>query len=82
MSDMHAHVQTCNIYPHMAHVHVLDTHYFCFTQDAAVAMVKRGLVDGERVCVMGGSHGGFLAAHLIGQFPVSSLPPPSLLIRV
>ena len=33
--------------------------------------MKRGGVDGGKVCVLGGSHGGFLTVHLVGQFPVS-----------
>ena len=27
------------------------------------------LIDGNKLCVVGGSHGGFLTGHLIGQFP-------------
>ncbi len=43
-----------------------------FFQHAVDEVLKGGVVDPERVVVVGGSHGGFLTLHLIGQFPVSA----------
>lgn len=36
------------------------------------------LVDPSKITVLGGSHGGFLTTHLIGQVVLLSFCPPSL----
>ena len=44
---------------------------FVNLQYAAKKVLESGEVNDTNVFVMGGSHGGFLTAHLIGQYPVS-----------
>ncbi|XP_012681629.1 acylamino-acid-releasing enzyme [Clupea harengus] len=38
-------------------------------QFAVESVLKQGCFDEQKVAISGGSHGGFLACHLIGQFP-------------
>ncbi|XP_030828374.1 acylamino-acid-releasing enzyme isoform X1 [Strongylocentrotus purpuratus] len=47
----------------------VGTHDVKDVQAAAEAVIEQGLVDRERVAVSGGSHGGFLSTHMIGQYP-------------
>ena len=41
----------------------------CIKSIEVVLKQESKLIDSNRLCVVGGSHGGFLTGHLIGQYP-------------
>lgn len=48
---------------------VLPFFVFASHQFAVESILKSGEFDEKKLAVSGGSHGGFLACHLIGQYP-------------
>ena len=46
--------------------------FAAYFQHAVQTVLQMDVADPDDVYVIGGSHGGFLTAHLIGQYPVSS----------
>jgi hypothetical protein len=43
--------------------------YNIYYQTAVTSLVEKGMAS-KQIAVLGGSHGGYLACHLLGQFPV------------
>ena len=55
---------TCNLLLNLLAYLIQDVNDVLSAVDHAIEM---GLADPSRITVLGGSHGGFLATHLIGQ---------------
>lgn len=43
-------------------------------------VINMGLADPSKIAVLGGSHGGFLTTHLIGQVPDSTEPSFAVIV--
>jgi acylaminoacyl-peptidase len=48
---------------HVGDYDVKDVHH------SVLDLIKKGKIDENKISVLGGSHGGFLGGHLVGQFP-------------
>ena len=52
-------------------IHANQTSCVCY-QTAVTSLVEEGVAS-KQIAVLGGSHGGYLACHLLGKFPVNQV---------